>query len=724
MPISFTHRFGRRPVFLGLLLLLTTGLSFLAQAISFSSHLGNSPLRLGDVAPQEILAPYTLTFESKVLTEKEREAAAKLVASVYTPADPSVGRRQLEQLRATLAYISSIRADNYASTDQKMADLAMLEDLSLQHDTAINILNLSDARWQAVQQEANVELEQVMRNTIRVDQLEDTRRNIPALVNLSLTQEQAAIVVQLAAAFVAPNSIFDQNLTEAAYQKARQAVSPVTRSFVANEVVIQRGQVISEADLEALEAFNLIQSPTYWQDIASAVILPVLMMTFFVLYLNRNPALANDLRALTMVAILFLVFLLGARITIPGHAVLPYLYPLMAYSLTVAALFGAELALVTILPLSLLVSYGLPNALDLTLFYTLSSFFGVLTLRRARRLTLFFWAGAAIAISGATVIIAYRLPQQTTDWIGLLTLSGAACFNGVISAGISILLQFFLAQFLGRTTALQLIELSRPDHPLLQFLLRNAPGTYQHSLQVATLAEQAAERIGADPLLTRVGALYHDVGKATNPGFFIENQLAGDLNPHHNIEPTASATTIIRHVTEGLELARKHHLPSQIQAFIAEHHGTLATRYQYIRAVDAIGGDESKVDIKPFRYPGPRPQSRETALLMLADGCEARVRAERPKDEDELRTVLRVVIDDRVKNGELDNTDLTLRDLNIIIDSFTASLRGIYHPRIQYPSQERMMTTRGESSAPQPSSLAPASEASTASLVNPPPSPS
>lgn len=271
--------------------------------------------------------------------------------------------------------------------------------------------------------------------------------------------------------------------------------------------------------------------------------------------------------------------------------------------------------------------------------------------------------------------------------------------GGIVSAGTSLILQFFVAQFLGLTTPLQLIELSRPDHPLLQYLLRRAPGTYQHSLQVSNLAEQAAERIGADTLLTRVGALYHDVGKALNPIFFIENQPISEINPHHDIDPLVSSATVIRHVSDGLELARRYRLPWRLRDFISEHHGTMITRYQYTKAVDAAAGDTSLVNIDQFRYPGPRPQSRETALLMLADSCEARVRAERPSDEIELRRIVQSSVEDRVKLGELHDTNLTLRELDAIVDSFVATLRGIYHPRIEYP-ELRPMAASVESPAP------------------------
>jgi hypothetical protein len=262
--------------------------------------------------------------------------------------------------------------------------------------------------------------------------------------------------------------------------------------------------------------------------------------------------------------------------------------------------------------------------------------------------------------------------------------------NGVASSSLTILLQYFLAQFLGLTTPLQLMEISRPDHPLLQFILRNAPGTYQHSLQVANLSEQAAEQIGADTLLTRVGALYHDAGKALKPFYFIENQVSNSVNLHEELDPVTSARIIIQHVKDGLDLADKYRLPRRVKDFIAEHHGTMITLYQYYQAVEAAGGDENLVDEEEFRYPGPKPQSRETAILMLADSSEASVRAERPKDEDELRALLKKVIGNRLATGQLDETKLTLNDLDKIVESFTATLRGTYHPRIEYPKFDRI----------------------------------
>ncbi len=279
----------------------------------------------------------------------------------------------------------------------------------------------------------------------------------------------------------------------------------------------------------------------------------------------------------------------------------------------------------------------------------------------------------------------YRLQDNLADLVGITTLTLAAFFNGMASASLTLILQFLFAQLLGLATALQLLEISRPDHPLQQFILQNAPGSYQHSLQVAIMAEQAADRIGADSLLVRVGAVYHDAGKALNPLFYIENQIPGKLNPHDDLDPVVSAQTIIRHVPDSVQLAKKYRLPSRIIDFMREHHGTMLTRYQFARALEAARDDPEKVDINLFRYPGPRPQSRETALLMLADGCQARARAELPQDEEELTMLVRKVIAYCQQEGQLDDTRLTLRDLNVITEAFVKTLQNTYHPRIRYP---------------------------------------
>jgi hypothetical protein len=646
------------------------------------------PLKPGDVSPNDFQAPQPLEYISEVRTDEARLAAEDSVASVYAPPDPSIARGQIERLRAALEYITLVREDENSTPEQKTSDIAALSDVKLSPETIESILALPSARWDAIQQESLSVLEQVMRPSIRDRELESARRTVPSLVSLALNEEQAALVVELVTAFVAPNSVYSEELTEAARDGAREVVQPVIQEYKAGEIIVLRGQIITPAEFEALQQFGLIEDDNPWQDYVGAGALILMVAAFLNLYFSRRrlPFLFEP-RSLILVALLFILFIVSARLIIPNRTILPYAFPLAAMGLLITTLFGVEAGTVFSIALAILVPYNLPNALDLTPYYLLSSLTGVLVLGNARRVWTFFRSGMATALAGIAMLIAFRFPFVQMDLIALLQLPGAAIFSGLAASSIALLLQYFLAQALGLTTALQLIEISRPDFPLLQFFLRNAPGTYQHSLQVANLAEQAAEEIGADALLTRVGALFHDVGKALNPMFFVENQPQEKLNTHEDLAPIESAEAIIDHVNDGIGLAHKHRLPRRIDDFILEHHGTMITRYQYNQALEAAGGDASKVDVDAFRYPGPRPRSRETALLMLADGSEARARAERPEDEEGIRNIVRSTIEVAQKQGQLDETQLTLRDLSTITDVFVNILRGSHHPRISYPKE-------------------------------------
>ncbi len=415
----------------------------------------------------------------------------------------------------------------------------------------------------------------------------------------------------------------------------------------------------------------------------------MLLAGYVVIYFTRRRiSLIDDLRSLTLIAISFLVFLFAARTVIPNRTILPYLFPIPAFALILATLFNLETSIIFSLVLSITAAFGLSNSSELTIFYMITSLIGALLLGKGKRVSSFFWSGIWLAIAGSIIILSFRLVDNSTDWVGIITLIGITFLNGFASASLALLIQYLASQLLGLTTPLHLLEISRPDHPLLQYILLNAPGTYQHSLQVSNLAEQAAKAIGADQLVTRVGALFHDCGKAVNASFFIENQLPGKVDSHESMDPAVAAQTIISHVQDGVTLANKHHLPPRLIDFIREHHGTAITRYQYCRALEVSHNKPEDIDTSLFHYPGPKPRSRETALLMLADGCEARARAELPKTDEELKDLIRKVIDKCIQEGQLIDSNLTLRDLNTIMDVFFVTLQNTHHPRLKYPEPQ------------------------------------
>jgi putative nucleotidyltransferase with HDIG domain len=259
--------------------------------------------------------------------------------------------------------------------------------------------------------------------------------------------------------------------------------------------------------------------------------------------------------------------------------------------------------------------------------------------------------------------------------------------NGVFAAGLALIGLFAIGNLLGITTSIQLQELSRPTPPLLRQLLLKAPGTYHHSLMVSNLAEQAAERIGADSMLVRVMAYYHDIGKMQRPYFFIENQPVGMANVHERLDPQISARIIISHVLDGMDLAEKYRLPQTLKDGIAQHHGTGLVRFFYYQALEAAKKNGSTIEEANFCYPGPKPQTKETGVLMLADVSETTVRALKPGSAAEIDEIVRKASTHHLDTGQLDECDLTIADLHQIRTAFVDILQGIHHPRIKYPEQ-------------------------------------
>ncbi|MBE0685095.1 MAG: HDIG domain-containing protein [Anaerolineaceae bacterium] len=684
---SLEKKFKKREnSFFKILILILTGIiAFGAIILPISSRPTAFELSVGSVATQDFQAPRNLTYTSDYLTEQKLTTIKNSVTPVYLNIDPAISRQQIDRLRKSIDFITLVRNDSYSDLNQKINDISNLTHTQISREVATQLINLDEQTWVSIQREAILVLEQVFRATIRDYQVQEAKQRVPTLISFSFSEDNSKIIENLVSPFVVPNSLFSKELTDEAINLAIEQVEPVEKSYSPGEIIIRRGQIIEEQTYEALEKFNFISPDNKQQEYFATGIFILLQMFFLGLYFSKQRSNSFSVKEILIISIAFIIFLLSAKFLIPNRTVLPYIFPFAGFTFAIGTLFGFEAAFVLSLSLGSIISFGAFDFQSLLPFYLIPSLCGSLILGQGRRISVFFSAGFVTGILSAGVILAIRLLDGSTDLIGMITLSGASLFNGMASASLGLLMQFFVAQILGITTAIQLLEISRPDHPLLQFILTNAPGSYQHSLQVANLAEQAAKDIGADQLLTRVGALYHDAGKAANPSFFIENQIASDLNSHDDLDPYISAATIIQHIPDGVELSKKYRLPSRITDFVREHHGTLMTKYFYVKAIEANNNNADLVDVNDFRYPGPIPQSKETAMLMLADGVEARARADKPTNREELEKIIHGVIDFCLKEGQLEDTDLTMKDLNIIVTSFSNTLINTYHPRIKYP---------------------------------------
>ncbi|NJC97568.1 MAG: hypothetical protein FIB03_14735 [Anaerolineae bacterium] len=304
-------------------------------------------LQVGDVSPSDFQAPNDVEYISEVRTEEARLSAENAVAPVYALPDPSIARGRIERLRAALQYITLIRNDEISTPEQKASDIALLSEIALKSQTIEQILALTPARWDAIQQESLSVLEQVMRRTIREQDLDSVRRSIPSLVSLALNEDQAAIVVELVSAFVAPNSMYSADLTEAAKTSAREAVEPIIQEYKAGEIIVLRGQIITPAQLEALQQLGLIEQSSPWQDYAGAGALVLTLMALTNLYFSRRRLIfLLDARSLVVIALIFIFFVVGARLVILDRTVLPYAFPLPAVGLLIVTLFGIEAGIV------------------------------------------------------------------------------------------------------------------------------------------------------------------------------------------------------------------------------------------------------------------------------------------------------------------------------------------------------------------------------------------
>ncbi|MGH2408604.1 MAG: HDIG domain-containing metalloprotein, partial [Candidatus Limnocylindrales bacterium] len=458
------------------------------------------------------------------------------------------------------------------------------------------------------------------------------------------------------------------------------------------------GARLTATDLEKLSALGVLDAEPDRVRIGGWLVLSMLTVALLLGWVWRYRSdLWHRNSALLMVGLFLVVSTIGLRL-IADRPILPFFAPFAAPALLTAILLdaGAAVMLATILGVLAAVVSG---STEVGVFVLLGSLAGVIAIRRGERLVQFGQAAALMAVVNVSVVGVYGLLGHH-DLTGTLQLMGAGVAAAAGSAVAAVGTFAVLGNLFGFTTSFQLLELANPSQPLLRRLLLETPGTYHHSLMVGNLGERAAEAIGADPLLVRVAAYYHDIGKVGNPLGFIENQAGGE-NVHDELSPEDSAAMLKAHVVSGIDLAYQYRLPKPLIAFIPQHHGTAPISFfrdkaahEAIAAAGARPGTPeadaaaATVDDKRFRHSGPKPQSREAAILMLADGVEASVRSLTSQDEPAIRAMVDRIIHERLDDGQFDECDLTLRDIELIRAAFVAQLLGMYHQRIAYPQSK------------------------------------
>ena len=675
-----------------LLTLATNGLLILLSGVVLVSVLliqfplgGQVQLKAGEVAQQDILAPRRIAYESAVRTRQTRDQAAQSVPDYYDPPQSRIRRAQMTQAADVLKFITTVRLDDLAAAATKIDYIQSINDMTLSQAMAERILRVPADEWQIVVSEVPLVLDQIMQEDIRETSLPAVRRRVPALISPDLGNDADLVTTELVRALIRPNSFLNPERTEELREQASEAAPAQINALEQGEIVLRAGDIVTAEDVEVLEQMGLSQSQRSGWSTAQAILVAAVLLALVVGAIYRLRIHAHFSRQETaLLVLLALSGLIAAKLMIIPHNWMPYLFPLAALGMLVALLLDTQVALIVVLSFTLFIAYLSQGDVFLIFYACAGGLLGALVLGKAERLTAFLWAGLAVIVSNLATAAAFwpHTPEAITTALVLQSVT-IGMLNGALATSLGLIGYFSLGTLFGITTNLQLMELSRPTHPLLRQLLLKAPGTYHHTILVSNLAERAAEAIGADAFLTRVGAYYHDIGKTVRPYFFVENFLDGDSTPHAGLDARTSAQIIISHVKDGIDLARKYRLPEPLQDFIREHHGAQLVTYFY-RQAQAEEGVEN-VDAADFRYPGPDPRSKESAIMLLADVCEAAVRAERPTTRDDLQTLVDRLITERVQEGALDSSPLTFHELQIVKSVFLQVLQGIHHPRIQYP---------------------------------------
>jgi putative nucleotidyltransferase with HDIG domain len=652
--------------------------------------------QVGDVTREDIVSPRVVAFDSKTLTEDARRVARAAVPFQYDYTSEKAIAIAAEQARAfneRVQRVDTAFASNLTPVERKSLLETAVPDLT---PKAIVTLQAVDAaRWAAVRSEAARILDATVRTELRDTEVAEARANIASQMGGDLDESERMLAAEIIQPLIVPNSSFSQTLTDQARDRAAEKVDPVAVNIAVGQVVVRKGSPVTAADLEAITNLGLGQdgglSPA---TLFGWFLLAGLIVTLLLAWIWRfRPTLWHRDNVLFLIGLLVIGTTLALKVT-AGREVLGYFLPTAAIGMLVSILLDASLATIVTAVIAV-VGGALAGSLEFASYIFLGGLAGIIAVRKGDRLQVFVQAAIAVFVVNATVVTVFSL-LGTRDVRGVLELwfasAAAAAGSSVAAVGTFAV----LGSAFGILTVFQLLELANPSQPLLRRLLVETPGTYHHSLMVGNLAERAAEAIGADPLVTRVAAYYHDIGKLANPLAFIENQAGGE-NIHDQLEPEMSAQVLKQHVADGIDLAYTAKLPKSLIAYIPQHHGTAVMSYFHARARERAaapyGGVSTPegakaaaaVDERRFRHAGPKPQTREAALIMLADSVEASVRSLASRDEPAIRAMVTRIIDERIGDGQFDECDLTLRDLERIKNAFVGQLLGMYHTRIAYP---------------------------------------
>lgn len=636
-------------------------------------------LAVGDICPVDVYASGIIT--DKDATETAQENARNYVQPQYDY-DLDASARAENKLTQTLDAIEQHR-DTPGSIDDRITAYTGGAGGTLAEDILSTVFNLTDEEFAQFRKISADVMKKTMQNGVEADHLESAYifiRDKLYLENVSQRLRDAAYA--LLVGLVEPNKQYNEQATEAAREEAAAKVEPVV--YQKGEKIVGRGERLSQNQYDMMVEMGYINDKkgANIANYAGLILLVVILVLFngFILYKAEKELFysTKNLMALSGIytVLLLIIFFLSTQPAIPI-----YVAPIIALPIMTVILFDVKVAVITNALLCIIASVALHGDFEFLLCNFFGGTFVALYLTRVRSRTQILIATLIAAVAEFSVVFSFGIIENSAITVALL--HGSYIVLGVLISGVFAtgLLPVWESVF-HIVTPFRLIEYTNSDHPLLKRLLLEASGTYHHSLMVGNLAENAARAVEANPLLARVGAYYHDVGKLKQPLMFKENQYAD--NPHDLMSPHESAKIIISHAADGVKIAREYNMPQVIIDYILQHHGTTAAMYFYQKA----RAKDPDTDIADFRYAGPKPRTKEAGIIMLADTVEAAVRSMDEHSQESLEPFIGRLIKQKVEDGQLDDCDITFRELKIIRQSFLYSLKGYFHQRVRYPQIE------------------------------------
>ena len=645
----------------------------------------------------------------EVTTEEKRVAAEATVEPTYrfqqgvkeevlsSLEDTFNELRTIQQYGVTLKKDDSVHS-YYRSFSEEEIDyaLSLVNALSLSRSQITTLLRVDTSVFDDMVNIVSVAVENAMNSTIREGQVSQAIMTIQQIVgykvDVSLTQTILPAVLRTC---IKPNMIIDQEATDEAIRKAREAVEPVIVSQGQN--VIREGARITQSQLEIMRSLGLLNDDHYDYSVSGGALINILLAMFSMIMLLRLLLKQYLSQARPLLVILLILLLCVSFAVISNLLPSIYIIPITLGAILGTVLLGYRAGLCLTIPLALLFA-GLTSCSSSTTFYdvvlimanTLSS--GVATIwflkGRPQRVRVLL-AGLITAIFNILMIIGIKL-LTSAETLDMIQAGSWALAGGLLSGALAVALQPAFEVIFHLATPSRLLEITNPNHPLMKRLMIEAPGTYHHSIIVANLAEAAADKIGANSFLARAGAYYHDIGKLKRPGYFSENQHGS--NPHANTDPYVSAAILTAHTRDGVLLAQKEHLPPEVQDIILQHHGVTPVMFFYHKALQLADGQH--VDINDFRYTGPKPQTKEASIVMLADTIEAAVRSMKDPTPKAIDQFIERLIRGKLEDGQLSDCELSLRDIDQICEAFSGILKGVYHERIEYPKVSQYISDK------------------------------